>query len=433
MNLINKIKRLIPKGTFIHNVTTLAGGTLLGQGVMVLTLPLLTRLYTPDDLGEFALFITFVNVATVGGSLLYESGIISAENEQDAAYLTILSIVIAILITPLMVAIFATLINFNFLGFGSLSSADILWMPVVFLTTVLFQPLRYWLIRNSLFGLISKITVTQNVVKSLVQIGLGLVSIGWLGLLIGDFIGRGFGLGRMFRRSREHLTQLILPFSLKKIFLVGYRYSEFPIYSLPSSLLDILSISLVVPMITQMYGITSGGYFLLAQRTLAIPTTLISNSVADAFHNQIALYACNQPLKVKSFFLETAKTLTLIGLIPSLGLALLSPYLFSSIFGTAWEQSGWLVTIVAPWSLAGLIVSPLSRLVFVFGGQKWKLFYDIIVMILVILSFSFAYIFKLNLPELVSLLSGSNVVAYGLYFMILLRITHQITDTRTSI
>lgn len=419
---IQQLKKLRTTSTFVRSVTTLAGGTAIAQGLVVLTLPLLTRLYTPKDMGWFGLFTAFINIATVAASLLYEAGIVAAKDEGEAAYLTILSLISAIITTPIAALGFFALVRFNLFSFGNIPIQTIFWVSLAFLLTAIFKVLRYWLIRQKLFKLMGKVIVIQSGVRSFTQVGLGLLPFGWLGLLVGDIIGRGFGIRRMLKHTRQDILCLTKPINAGKLAKVARDYSEFPTYSLPSSVINILAQSLTVPILTQLYGVTAGGYFVLAQRTLALPLSLISRSVADAFHSQVASYANLEPTKVKSFFLQTAKNLALIGFIPTLVIAILSPQLFSLVFGRNWSQAGLLVSIMTPWALAGVIVSPLSRIVFVLGRQKWKLIYDIFALTSLIIVLYIGFIFKLSLIISVALLSMINVIAYGLYFLILLTI-----------
>ncbi len=52
-------------GAFTREVLLLSGGTLVGQLATVLVTPLLTRLYSPADMGLFGLYFSFVSVASV--------------------------------------------------------------------------------------------------------------------------------------------------------------------------------------------------------------------------------------------------------------------------------------------------------------------------------------------------------------------------------
>jgi len=434
-NPLEKLRRFISKRTFLKHITVLAGGTAIGQLLSIVSLPLLTRLYTPEDFGKYALFIAFISISTVGASLMYETAIVAAKDDTEAAFLTVISVILAVLNTPLVTLGLYALIQFKLLGFASLPMSIVFWAICVFALTSIFQVLRYWLLRKQQFSLIAKVTVVQGGVRSISQVLLGMSLFTWLGLLIGDILGRIFGLGRMVKQTYFDVTQLIFPVNIQQLSKVAHKYLTFPLYSLPSSIINVLAFSLSIPVITQLYGTASGGYFLLAQRTLSIPMNLVSSSVADTFHSQIAYYTNNEPEKVKSFFLRTAKNLTLIGLFPTLTLAFFSPYLFIFIFGEAWNEVGWLVALMAPWTLVKSIVSPLSRIVFVLGGQRSKLVFDITALSSLFLVYYLGSHFRLSLKVTVGLMVFFNVVSYGIYFLVLLRVTqknHQLKAVDTK-
>jgi len=426
-NLISQLKSFWKGSQFIQSVAVLAGGTALGQGVVVLSLPLITRLYTPEALGKLGIFTAFVSVVSVASSFLYEAAIVSAKNEQEAANLSILSIIIAIFTTPVALIIYFLLIKFNWLGFSILPVSSLLLTSLGILLTAIFKVLRYWLIRRSNFTLISQITIFQNIAKALSQVTFGFFKLDWLGLLIGELIGRGLGLGQMLRQSWQELIYLVTPFKFKNLTDVATQHLHFPLYALPSSLIDILAMSLSVPLVTQFYGSQSAGYFFLAQRVISLPLALIGSSVADSFHSQVSAYNISEPLKVKKFFLKTAKTLALIGLFPTLILIIFGTQLFTLIFGQTWSSAGLLASIMSFWAWAGLVVSPISRIVFVLGGQKSKLLYDIFALLVLILSLYGGFKLNLSLTTSITLLSGFNVLAYGLYFLILLQIVNKST------
>ena len=55
--MVNKLK---PKSEFAKNVLTLMTGTTIAQAIPIAISPILTRLYTPEDFGVFALNILFI-------------------------------------------------------------------------------------------------------------------------------------------------------------------------------------------------------------------------------------------------------------------------------------------------------------------------------------------------------------------------------------
>ena len=58
------LNKLNPKSEFSRNVLTLMTGTTIAQAIPIAISPILTRIYTPEDFGVFALFIGVVGVRT---------------------------------------------------------------------------------------------------------------------------------------------------------------------------------------------------------------------------------------------------------------------------------------------------------------------------------------------------------------------------------
>ncbi|MBC7345458.1 MAG: lipopolysaccharide biosynthesis protein, partial [Clostridia bacterium] len=56
------LKALLSKSSFARNVAVLAGGTAVGQAIVVLASPILTRLYTPGDFGVLAVYSSLLGI-----------------------------------------------------------------------------------------------------------------------------------------------------------------------------------------------------------------------------------------------------------------------------------------------------------------------------------------------------------------------------------
>src|SRR5262249_134773 len=68
---------------FLRNVAVLSGGTALAQALNIALSPIITRLYTPANMGQLALFTSFLSFFLVGTSLKYELGIASPKPERE--------------------------------------------------------------------------------------------------------------------------------------------------------------------------------------------------------------------------------------------------------------------------------------------------------------------------------------------------------------
>jgi O-antigen/teichoic acid export membrane protein len=192
---------------------------------------------------------------------------------------------------------------------------------------------------------------------------------------------------------------------------------------LPSAALNALALALPVPLIVALYGPQDAGFFALVQSVLAVPAGIVGRSVADAFHGQAAAHARQSPSLVRPFLLRVAGRVALLSLFPTVVLFLFGSQLFVLSFGSPWGTSGRLAAIMAPWIFAQLVVSPVTPIVFVLGGQRSKLLYDFSAVGITLAALYGGKSYDLSIVGSVTILSVGYALAYGLYFLILLRIT----------
>ena len=97
--MINKLK---PKSEFSHNVLTLMTGTTIAQAIPIAISPILTRIYTPEDFGVFALFLAITGVFSVVASGRYELALMLPRKEEDAINIFALGMMIIVLLTGVL-------------------------------------------------------------------------------------------------------------------------------------------------------------------------------------------------------------------------------------------------------------------------------------------------------------------------------------------
>lgn len=403
-------------------MATLSLGTATAQSVGIALAPVLTRLYSPADLGALGLFTSFVVVAAVATSMSYELGIVSASNQEKAARLTWASMLLSVPVCAVCGIALYIMMHFQWLGYGVLPGYSIPLMVATLLFIGVFSNLRYWEIRQQHFEIVARTTVVQQATRSISQAVLGFAGIGPAGLLFGEMMGRGAGVGSLFRDAWPALKSVATRVRRSDLVSALAENRNLAVYSLPSSLIDTLAANLPLPLLVQLYGSALGGQFALMQKVLAVPWALIATSVADTFHSRIAVCAREKPGEMLGLFVRTSAGLFLLGLGPALILFLTGDRLFALVFGEPWTTAGTLAGITAPLFLVQIIVSPLSRLVFVLRGQKSKLIYDLALMAGILLIFGVAWRQKLSLVHTVWAITLVNILCYFIYYIVLLRI-----------
>ena len=155
MKLINKLK---PKSEFNRNVLTLMTGTTIAQAIPIAISPILTRIYTPEDFGMFALYMSIASIIAIVATGRYELAIMLPKKDEDAINIVALSIIISFFvsfISLLIVFIFNTQIT-NILGNPEIS----IWLyfiPLTVLLTGIYQSFNYWSNRKKQYKRLAKV------------------------------------------------------------------------------------------------------------------------------------------------------------------------------------------------------------------------------------------------------------------------------------
>lgn len=404
----------------LRKALILSGGTGLAQLVGVAVMPILSRLYDPEDFAAIQLFLAFASVALTIITLRYELAIPTPKGGREGSYLFLASQLAALLLAPVAAWMLAQMILRNTFGFAALPTW-VSWVMLGYLWLgALFFGLRYWLIRQEEFLLLGRATVDRGVARALVQVALGWWPAGLLGMLLGELGGQLAGVRQMLRRSLGQLTENLRPLSILSLGQQIRSFVQFPLYGLPSAFLDTLAQALPLFLISALYGPVVAGYFALVQRAFAVPLTLIGQSVADSLHTALSKQYHTEPARIETLFSTTARTLTLVALPLGVILALLSLWLFPLVFGGPWQPAGEMALWMTPWLVVQFIVSPLSRLVFVLDGQRIKLAYDFTAVAATLLAYILAQQWGLPPLGFLKWLVLFKVLAYGLYYGLLL-------------
>lgn len=395
-------------------------GNVLGQLALVVVYPIITRLYSPKLMGQYGLFTSYLSVASVCVCLRYEASIVAAKTKQTAFSILMLSVILCVILSFLLFGGYVWFIQSNIFGFKVLplySSVVLLFMLLIY---GFYSIANYFIIREQGYKDLARVNALRNIIKALIQVFLGFFS-SFIGLVLGDFLGRLVGLYELIKKAHARMGGK-LKFSASKLLGVASKNKAYPIYLLPSSLINTLSFSLPIPFISHYYGINYAGLYALVNTILSLPTSLITSAVADVFHGEIAGLARNNPTEVRGLFFRVVKVLFLVAIVPTIIGMFLSPYLFSFIFGKSWGEAGIIASILLPWICMLFIVSPVSRLVFVLGGERTKLIYDVLSLFAVVGSFYVGGYFHFSLLKTMVIFSGANVITCIIYYFILYRI-----------
>lgn len=403
----------------------LTGGTVLGQALSLLFSPVLTRLYGPADWGVYGVLLSIFGIALVVVCLRYEVAIPAASEPREAAALVFLCLRLAFVLAGLATVV-VVLLRAWFPHWipGLPSWAPWLLWPLLLLNAA-WSVLRYWLLRDHRYGVVSRTWVTQMGARIVTQLAAGVARAGWTGLYAGEIVARTTAVALFLRQAgpalRVHRAEAGIGASLP----VARRHRAFALFSLPSSIVDVLAAQLPLPILAGIYGAEAAGSFALVQRVVALPMALVGANVADAFHARLASAVRERRSAATRLFWRTAAVLAATGFLPMAALLMFAEPLFTVVFGARWQVAGSMAGLLVPWMFSQLVTSPLSRLVFVLGGQGRKLIYDLAAFGSVVGVLTAAHRGGWPLEQAVRVLAWALTGCYVLYFLLLWRIVRE--------
>lgn len=370
--LQKKIARYIPKGSSARNVATLVSGTALGQLAVVLSSPILTRLYTPDDFGLLAVYAAVLGMLGVVAGLRYELAIPLPKSTGGAANLLALTLMCVAGISLLLISFILAFQNKIPLWLKAPAIADYVFLiPLgVFLTGV-YQAFNYWAIRRKNFSSIARTSVQQGIAGAGLQIAFGLLHAGSLGLLIGQVVGQTAGIWLLVRDAYKNDKAKIQHVRWSRIVLLSKKYVRFPKFTTWQALLNTTSSMLPMILFASLLSPSIAGLYILAHKTLSLPLSLFGRSIGQVFHSRAAEAYHRGTLD--QLTLTTFRRLLQIGLGPLILIGILAPDLFSFTFGSEWRPAGIYARWMVPWLIVQFVVSPLSVVTSVTGHQFGEL------------------------------------------------------------
>ncbi|MGB9940820.1 lipopolysaccharide biosynthesis protein [Methanosarcina sp.] len=401
------------KESFAFDVLTLAGGTTFAQILTIISAPVLTRLYGPEDFGIWALYLSITSIISVIACMRYEYSIMLPESHEEAVNLLGLSFLAVLFVSGLTVPIIwyfkEPIVNI----LNSQQIGDYLWLvpPFIFVNG-LFLALNNWNSRTKLFKRLSLSRVFSSVSATTTQIGFGLAGkAGAGGLITGSLTGQSIATfvlgGQIWRDDRKLIVKSL---SWKKVYEGFKKYRKFSLIDTWAALMNSVSWQLPAFLLSAFFTPAVVGFYSLGFRLLQLPMSFIGGSISQVFFQRAsrALSEGTLPSLVENVF----RMLVIIGMFPILILTIVGSDVFTVIFGKAWAEAGVYTQILSLWAFIWFISSPLTTIYVVVEKHHFGFHYNFFNLITRLLSLTIGGLLGSARTALV-LFSVSGILVYG--------------------
>lgn len=358
MRIFDSVREMLG-GSFIRAVGILVGGTVLAQAILAATLPIATRLYSPEDFSTLAVFAGIISIISVGTCLRFDIAVPLPVEERDGTAVVLLSAGIALTINLVLLAAVLLLPDALAGWLGHPELAPYLWLvPIATFFAGAYSTLQFWFVRRKQFGQLARNRVMQAAGSSATQIGFGLAGIAPLGLLLGQLVNSGLGAVRLGWRFWRDEVATLKTIGRQDIARVARQYERFPKFSTLEAMCNSAAIHLPIILLSAWASGPEAGYLNLGMYAMQVPMSLIGNAVSQ-------VYMSRGPEEARAGTLGRFTTEVLSGLLksgvgPILCIGVVAPELFRIVFGSEWTRAGVLVTWMVPWFILQFLASPIS-------------------------------------------------------------------------
>lgn len=413
------MSNLIRNNTFIRQVYLLAGGTAVAQLINLIILPFLTRLYSPEDFGNFTVMTAASAILSVAVSLRYEHAIIAVRADSEALVgmfsVMVLSFIISVVLGVLW-GLFST--------FMSLSDKYFLigyFAIVVSWVNSSIQALYFLCNRHSQYHLMTKGRVYAALSLAIVSLLWGVYKQSFWGLLLGSLAGLIVNLIYLWVAS-QNIINIKKQITFKDMYHHLKINSRFPKYLVPSSIVDRMGSQGYLILFTKLYGESVAGSLSLYNKVAGLPSVLVGSAIGDVFKRN-ASESLRKNGECRALMLKTIGVLFCIGIVPFIVLLVFAPFMFVFVFGDEWRQAGEFSRLLAPVFLLGFVVSPISSLIYLEENQKFDFYLQFVLLILLSIGIGLAYIYGDSYWAVIAF-----AISYSLKYIIELNICWKIAS-----
>lgn len=360
----------------MRSVLAVSSGQSIATLVPILAVPILGRLYTPEDNGLLGVYMSAATIFGAIATFQYSQALLIEKSENKASTLVYACIAMVTLVT----------IAAGVVGIGMFFTADRLNAGST----------RWWFLLLPVSTFMGGYSVCQAAVANRLsvykRIAVALAIPAVLGVIVSIVLGSlGFGVNGLFvayfvvQLGTVLLYHLLVPplktrknsASIKRIFAMLRRHRKFAVFTTPTSFISSFTMNAPVYAMTALQATNTIGLYSRANQLLNLPSVVLGNSIAQVFQRKAAVqYA--ETGSCREIYLKTLVSLILVGAIPTILLGLFAPTIFTWVLGPKWTDAGGIARILAPTMLLRIVCSPLSTVFYIAEKQAEDLFLSMV-------------------------------------------------------
>lgn len=399
MKIIDKFKA----NAFLKSVLSVGFGNLVGQLLAVVTVPLLSRIYSVESYGEYGIIVSTATIIISFATLGLMSAIMVPKDDQEsneiftAAFWTQfwLSTVFVIIAISIM-----KIYKFHTVRSSYVLSLIIMWFYIILtnLKNILYvsinrKGMNKVLLLNPIIGAVGNL---------IIALPLGLIKFGYEGFFIAAIISESIMCVQMMIKYNP----MIWPFGAKKYFKIIKKYREYVLFQSPSNLLETFSSQYPVQYFSRVFDNVVLGAYTMCVKLMQYPVMLLAQPISTVYFRTATEYRRDG----KNFADFTFKMITrilLVAFLPTVIVIFWGKPLFTFVLGEKWGEAGTLSSILIYQYVLYFCSKCISYCRVVLGRQKINFVFNIVNLAVSMISCVVGYVVFHNLIGTVAIFSAS--------------------------
>lgn len=342
---------------FVRNTLKLSSSSVILMFLPLLVTPILSRLYTPADYGDWGVFSSVLYIVSSFVFLSYENTIVKTNTDKEVPNLVALCLLVLFGISLLVLVVFG-LGNMAGIGFFTTFPRFSLLIPVIILSA-LYTLASNLANRRKKYNAMAMTNIVNGVSQALFRILLGFFPIISYGLIVGNLIAQFLAstililwVGSVFRKGNFKSV------SFTGIRGVAKKYKKFPLFDAPARFIEFAIGNLAIIILSFFWSKDEIGCFSMVTQFILIPITIIGSAMANVYYKEISENAQNQTQLVHAT-LRVGKINFILSILPILFLSLGGDQLLVLFLGDRWDNVAPIALCLVMFSVPVILSEPL--------------------------------------------------------------------------
>lgn len=351
----------------IKALSSLIAGNFIGFLIGFGTIPFLSRIYSPTDFGQLAIFISFNSLIIAGACGRYDLAIIAANKNSEIKNLIDISIIILTLSSFVWLVIILTIKPFLRIH-TNLSNIELLLSPIYVFASAGLEIFKYYYSKKKMYKYFSIILISNAALLAIFPCMLKKFNFELNGLILGYVLSNSilfFVLAAQF-----NLLKRLKKVKYKRLLKAGKKYKSFLLFEAPSAVLNNLTLAAPNFFINYNFGSLICGNFNLATRVVMTPYNIISQSIYQTSIRQLSQIA-NSGKSCKKAYLLYVFFLVFCCIPPTLIVLFFGDELIIRFLGANWAVAGIILNVMILAFSVQFVASTLSGIIPVLGYPKY--------------------------------------------------------------